>query len=396
MINKIYHTNKLVKHKLKIIFVSEYYYPHLGGIEIVIKEVAERLANNGHDIHVITCKLGVEKNLERLNGVTVHRVSVPKWGDRYWFDSFWAIPAIIRLCGRCDLIHAGCHNSAFPAWLVATILRKKKIVTIHELLGKEWISLSGINFPKAKLHEMSEKILASLCFDKYICVSKNSESQLKSMNPRADINKQIVIYNGIDNALFNASTMDGTKIRQNLKITEYFIYMSFGRPGISKGIEYLIGAVPLIRKILPNSKLLLILDTNPSNRYKMIVQMISDLHIEDQIILLKPVPRSELPNYIAAADCIVIPSLSEGFGLSAAEACAMRKPVVASKVGSLPEIISGQYVLIEPKNSEAIADGVWKVFRGEVQQIPFKVFDWNICFQQYLKTYDEIVKPSDY
>ena len=49
---------------------------------------------------------------------------------------------------------------------------------------------------------MSEKILASLCFDKYICVSKNSESQLKSMNPRADINKQIVIYNGIDNALF--------------------------------------------------------------------------------------------------------------------------------------------------------------------------------------------------
>ena len=91
--------------------------------------------------------------------------------------------------------------------------------------------------------------------------------------------------------------------------------------------------------------------------------MISDLHIEDQIILLKPVPRSELPNYIAAADCIVIPSLSEGFGLTAAEACAMRKPVVASKVGSLPEIISGQYVLIEPKNSEAIADGVGKYSR---------------------------------
>ena len=67
----------MVKHKLKIIFVSEYYYPHLGGIEIVIKEIAERLANNGHDIHVITCKLGVEKNLERLNGVTYIEYQFP-------------------------------------------------------------------------------------------------------------------------------------------------------------------------------------------------------------------------------------------------------------------------------------------------------------------------------
>jgi len=57
------------------------------------------------------------------------------------------------------------------------------------------------------------------------------------------------------------------------------------------------------------------------------------------------VSRSELPSYIAASDCIVVPSLSEGFGFAAAESCAMGKLIVASNVASLPEVVSGKFYL---------------------------------------------------
>ena len=371
--------------------MTEYYYPHLGGIETVIKEIAERLVKTGHNVHIITCKLKNTQIQEDLNGVIVHRVAVPEKGDRYWFNSFWAIPTIIKLNNNCDIFHAGCHNSAFPTWFVATMFRKKKIVTIHEPLGKEWNRLSGMHFFKAKFHEMAEKILLSLSFDKYICVSKSSLSRLKTINPRINVSKQIVIYNGIDNVLFNVTKANGTKVRENLGLNGYFVYMSFGRPGISKGIEYLVKAVPLIDKKIPNAKLLLILDTYPNNRYKHIVKMIRELNLEDKLILLKPVQRNELPNYIAAADMVVVPSLSEGFGLSAAEACAIGKPVVASNVASLPEIISGKHVLVEPANPQAIADGIAEIFCGKAHEIPPKYFNWDVCCQQYLSIYDSMI-----
>jgi glycosyltransferase involved in cell wall biosynthesis len=200
-----------------------------------------------------------------------------------------------------------------------------------------------------------------------------------------------VIYNGIDYGLFDPKKADGSKIREELKIGDEFIYMYFGRPGITKGIEYLINAVPLISKKIHNSKLLLILANDPNDRYKKIVKMIDDLNIKHKIILLDPVPRKELPNYIAASDCVVVPSLSEGFGFTAAEACAMEKPVVATDVASLPEVVFGRYALVEPRNPEGIAEGVLKVYRGEVEDKGKKIYDWDECVGEYLEIYQGLI-----
>jgi glycosyltransferase involved in cell wall biosynthesis len=201
-----------------------------------------------------------------------------------------------------------------------------------------------------------------------------------------------VIYNGIDYDLFNPIKANGLKIQKKLNLENLFVYMYFGRPGFTKGIEYLIRAVPLILEKIPNSKLLLILANDPKDRYESIVKMISDLDIKDKIILQDPVPRKELPNYIAATDCVVVPSLSEGFGFTAAESCAMEKPVVATDVGSLPEVVSGRYVVVEPRNPEAIAEGVEKVYKSEIEDKGKNMFSWNKCVEKYLEVYQEILE----
>jgi glycosyltransferase involved in cell wall biosynthesis len=69
----------------------------------------------------------------------------------------------------------------------------------------------------------------------------------------------------------------------------------------------------------------------------------------------------------------------------------MEKPVVASNVGSLPEVIFGKYVLAPPRDPEALAEGVVKVFRGEYGTSEKKVYLWENTVQKYLQAYYAII-----
>lgn len=374
--------------KFKILFVSEYYLPHIGGVEIVFMNLAERLASYGHDCSIITSSLPGTKKYEEINCVRVYRVPVPGRGTRYWF-TLLSIPKVLKMARQADLLHTTTYNAVFPAWLAARLLRVKSLITIHEVWGDLWVTLSGFNFFTARLHRFLEKLIVRLSFDSAVCVSKYTRDCLKRLGLKEE--KLKVIYNGIDNNIFSPKKTRVNGEREKLGLPENrFIYTYYGRPGVSKGVEYLVRAVPLISKTIPDSKLLLILAHDPKNGYENIKKMISDLEIEGNVILLDPVPRNLLPEYIASSDCIVVPSISEGFGFTAAEACAMGKSVVASNVASLPEVVSGRYVLVEPGNPLAIAEGVEKVYKGEAENTGRKTFDWDTCVGEYLEIYRKL------
>lgn len=368
---------------MNILFVLEYYPPHVGGVETVFENICQGLTNRGHDVTVVTSKLRGTRNFETVNNVKIYRVAVP---NRYVF-TLLSIPKVYKLAGEADLIHTTTYNGAFPAWSVSKLRGKKCVITVHEVLGSSWKELEGMNWFTSGLHKFLEKLVISLPFDKYACVSKNTYDSLSMAIARDD--RLEVIYNAVDGDLFNPEKADRDKIRGKLGVSSCFLYTYYGRPGISKGVEYLIQAVPLISQKLPGSKLLLILAKDPEDRYENIQNMIKDLNIKDNIILMDPVTRFELPDYIAASDCVVVPSLSEGFGFVAAEACSMGKPVVASDVGALPEVIYGTHVFVEPRNPAAIAEGVERTYKGEGDYKEKRVFSWDDCVENYLKVYQE-------
>ena len=138
----------------------------------------------------------------------------------------------------------------------------------------------------------------------------------------------------------------------------------------------------------------MILAHEPSDGYNKILKLAKTLGIQNSVILLDPVPRDELPAYIAAADCVIVPSLSEGFGFSAAEACAMGKPVIASDTASLPEVVSGIYTLIEPKDAPSIANAVEQVYNRQFSSYEKKLFTWAACISAYEEIYHQLIpKP---
>ena len=127
-------------------------------------------------------------------------------------------------------------------------------------------------------------------------------------------------------------------------------------------------------------------------RYKFILNLIKELKIEDKVIVHDPVSYKELPAYVKAAECVVVPSLAEGFGFAAAEACAMDVPVVASDTTSLPEVVSGRYVLVRPKNPLSIVEGVFSFFKKDFKITQKKHFYNNVNIRNYIPVYGALLK----
>jgi len=66
-------------------------------------------------------------------------------------------------------------------------------------------------------------------------------------------------------------------------------------------------------------------------------------------------------------------------------------PVITSKVTSLPAVVPGEHISVEPKNPEAIADAIKNINDGKVQYINRMVFTWNSCYEKYFKVFQILI-----
>jgi D-inositol-3-phosphate glycosyltransferase len=377
---------------MHICFVLEYYYPHVGGAEILFQHLAEGLVKAGHACDVVTCRLPGTRAEEEINGVQVHRVPVPRIGDRYWFTVL-ALAASWKYAREADVIHTMVYNGAFPARFVALLRKKPVIVHVFEVIGSKW-HLLGIPPLLAMVYRLLEKIVLAIPFDAYSCISLSTKAALR--NAGISESRLFLAYPGIDYTLFDPGRkgLSRDEVRRRLGVSEdRFLYTFYGRPGFVKGVQQLTAAVPLIKERLTRSTLLLILSRKPESGRLRVAQEARDLRLVpgEDIIIIDPVPRQELPSYIAASDCVVVPSLSEGFGFTCVEACAMQRPVVATTAGSLPEVVSGQYVLVEPGSAEALAEGVVRISRNEYQRSEEKRFLWEDHVKRHEEKYRELI-----
>lgn len=372
---------------MKILFVVENYFPHIGGVEVVFKNLAEGLAD-GNDVFVVTHRLKGTKKYEIINGVKVHRVSC--FGSRYLF-TFLSIPAALRFAKKADIVHTTTFNGAPPAWLSAKLLGKPSVITVHEVWTGMWDKLGDIGFLSRKMHDILERMIYLLKFDRYAAVSESTKKQLLAAGIPGK--KVAVVYNALDYEHFTAEKNGRERIRKKHGL-KGFVFMTYGRPGISKGIEYAVRAAATIKEKIPNSRMMLILsrDAAYKRQYAKIVKMISGLGLNEYVLLLPPVAWKELPNYIKAADCVVVPSLAEGFGYTAAEASALDVPVIASNTTSLPEVVSGKHLYVPPKDSEAIAEAVLKVSEGKYDTSKKKFFTLKKNIDGYLQIYKEMLR----
>jgi glycosyltransferase involved in cell wall biosynthesis len=382
---------------MKICFLLEYYYPHIGGAEILFQHLAEGLVLAGHSCEVVTSRLPGTPLEETINGVRIHRIAVPRFGDRYWF-TLASLHAAWKFVRNADIVHTMVYNGALPAKILSKALRKPLVIHVFEVIRNNWFQI-GINPFSAVLYRIIEKIVLSLDYDAYSCISRNTLSLLVRWGINPD--KLFLAYPGIDYSLFDPERYLGQ--RQALRIrlgvsSDHFIYSYFGRPGFVKGIDHLVRAASLVRDRFSGAKLMLILSRKPASGYRRVLRALrkEDLVIGRDVILIDPVPRQQLPSYILASDCVVVPSISEGFGFTCVEACAMNRPVVATTAGSLPEVVSGRHVLVPPADPAALAAGIEQVRNGVYAHKSEIRFTWEEHVSRHIEAYKRLLAcPSN-
>jgi D-inositol-3-phosphate glycosyltransferase len=368
---------------MNVLFVCENYLPHIGGAEIVFKNLAENLVKQGHTVDLVTHQLPKTRKFEVIAGVRVHRVAC--FDSRYLF-TFFSIPKVFQLARTADVIHTTTFNGAPPAWLVSRLRRKNCVLTVHEVWVDKWKKITDKNWLSVFVHNLLEKMIYLLPFDHYACVSRYTQNDLA----RVGVNnrKVSVIYNGVDYDHFSKE-YDGEGVRVRLSMEKNFVLLTYGRPGPSKGISVVIRAMPWVLKKIPHAKLLLILskDTAYQEKYGVLKKLMRTLKLEEHVSFLDPVSWEKLPAHVKAADCVVVPSLAEGFGFAAVETAALGVPVVVTNAGSLPEVVSGTHVVVDAGSATAIADGVVSVFEGKAQHIPLKKFMIEDNVEKYVRLY---------
>jgi D-inositol-3-phosphate glycosyltransferase len=400
MIKSMKEKSKINENKkacLKFLFVLENYLPHIGGLETIFQNLMEGLVKQGHEVTLVTHRMKNTRKYEEIGGVIVYRVNSMQ--NRYIF-TFSSILKTIQLAKGKDIIHTTTYNATFPAKIASLIRRIPCVITVHEVLGKDWSTLAGMSYLKGKIHQLLEKIILKLNFDKYVCVSYSTLRELKkATNLGSNPKRCVVVYNGVDYDFWDPKKYADKRIdlkkyiKNKYNSDPDFVYFFYGRPGISKGLEYLLKVVPLIKKKLPKSKLFAIVskDRAYDAQYKQMLKLIDKLGIKDDVILHDPVPRNDLPYFIKGSDCVVIPSLTEGFGFNVAESCAMGTPVVASNTHSIPEVVSGRHLLVKPRSPQNIAEGVIRIWNKKWDIERKNKFTVEEMVTEYTRLYSQLL-----
>jgi len=125
-----------------------------------------------------------------------------------------------------------------------------------------------------------------------------------------------------------------------------------------KNMGTLLQTVALVREEIPDIRLIKVGSAGGEHFRRETLRVLSELGLEDHVVIFEGVPEEALPLFYGAADVFVTASKLEGFGLPALEAMACGAPVVCSDAGALAEVAGVAALLVGPDDARGFADAI--------------------------------------
>jgi L-malate glycosyltransferase len=314
-------------------------YPSYGGSGIVGAELGLELAKRGHSIHFISnappMRIGNGDNpRERIHFHAVDMLSYPLFEYPPYTLALASKLRDVAIEQELDLVHM--HYAiphAVSAYLAREMLRSERrlpvVTTLHgtdiTLVGKDPSFLSITRFGI----EQSDAVTA---ISRYL-----RDATYETFCNRCQIE---VIYNFIDAEYYHRSVSDA--LRQSLAPNgeKIILHISTFRP-----IKRITDCIEVLAAIKS-------LESGSGSQFQVKLVMCGDgperadaetlaarLGVERFVEFVGKQPQSQVRDYLSAADLFLLPSESESFGLSALEAMACEVPIIATRVGGVPEVV---------------------------------------------------------
>ncbi len=287
------------------------------------------------------------------------------WAPRFWTQIALSLEM---------LLHTP-HVLFVPAHTVPLIHPKKTMVTLH---GLEYeFCPEGYSWWERMYMHFSIKFSCQVA-STVICVSENTKRDVIQLYGVAE-EKIAVIYEGYE----KQSTANNQQLTKELG-TPYLLFI--GRLEARKNVVRMIEAFEILKEKhqIPHE---LVLAGKPGYGYERIRQQIANSKYRGVIIEKGYVSEKEKWGLLRGADVFLFPTLYEGFGLPVLEAQSVGVPVVTSNTSSLPEVAGEGAVLVDPADSQAIAEAIYRLLSdqelrgGIIEKATHNVsrFGWVSC-----------------
>lgn len=317
----------------------------MGGAERLMVPILKHLDREYFEAHVcaMQSKEGNPMAEEiRALGIPVHCLDIKHLRD---LD---AIPRLIKyLRGtQADLVHTQLEAANILGNISAKLLRLPSVCTIHVMPSLDVKT-------KTKLHQKVEWFVLRHACDRVISVSEEARQYHIDISGTS-ASGVTTIYNGIDLSpfLYMDYVHERNTVRAELGIprdAKVLITVAVLRP--PKGIQYMIRALPKILASHPDTYYLIV---GSGSHHDVLLEEVSKAGVSNRVIFAGM--RRDVPRMLAASDVFVLPTLTEALPTVLAEAMAAKLPIVASRVGGIPEMIAnGQNgLLVQPEDLDGL------------------------------------------
>ncbi|MBD3251578.1 glycosyltransferase, partial [Candidatus Uhrbacteria bacterium] len=366
---------------MRVIIFSTVYFPLVGGAEVAMKEVTDRMQGMEFDLICAKVQSGLAAK-EVMGNVTVHRVGFGHPIDKFLLPILGPLKAL-RLCrgpraaGGVQVIWSlmasyGGFAALSYAWLRP---KTKLLLTLQEGDPLEhYAKRAGwLNFLHAKIFQRADAVHAISTF-----LADWAAKQGFSGTP-------VVIPNGVDIERFGraANVARRASLRSAFGFSdEDVVLVTASRLSLKNGIDDLIRSLTFLP---PNYKALIAGEGEDREKLQVLVEKKG---LKDRVRLIGNRPHAELPSILQSGDIFVRASLSEGLGNSFLEAMMAGVPIIGTPVGGIVDFLNdGETgVCCQPRDPESIANAVLRVcgdagFRERLiengQHLVRERYDWN-------------------
>lgn len=346
---------------MKILVTHEKFFPDIaGGGETIIFNLVRGLIKKGHDVTVLTTG---NPKITHYDGIRTIRIPI----NRYLMNLSY--PIILKYAKDFDLIQTTSGNLCFPSWKVAKTLNKPICVLILHMLAEHWKTIRG-RIVGTVFYQL-EKLFLGRNYDAIVVMNDNAKKLLKKINKSSKVYR---IPSGFDRR--HSKSINKTKsilFVGNISMNESMSKLK-GLPEFVEAARhfpdydfYVVGKGDFLGKIKRQA---------PSN-----------------VIFTGALFGRKLQNIFSKSLIYCNLSLSEGFGLTTAEA-------MASGCAIISTIDIGQCgILIKPNDTKNLVKSIRHFLNSprEVRRITnmnrklAKKYTWDKFVNEFLQVYKKII-----
>ncbi|ETR71065.1 MAG: glycosyltransferase (group 1) [Candidatus Magnetoglobus multicellularis str. Araruama] len=319
-----------MRHKRKlenILFVHDHHPIDGGGVEVNTFSVAKELVKRGIDVTIATSISSAYQD-DKNKIITGVRPLKPKEHEGVRIERIIETEQLEKLIKNHDIVHSQVTFSLHPACMYTMEYCKNHgkvhFSTIHT--APDFIRFSSMSGSSELGFDVAIKKTRDLLNNPLCNISVPSKFMINSLYKNVGVSNEIrVIHNGIPALEKPGSNKKTTDLLYLGQITE------------KKGVHYIIDAISMLKKKHPKIKVTM---AGSGNGLTVLKGIVNKIGLKDNFIFKGYVPHTQIHDLIASTKILLLPSLTEVWPAVILEGLYLKKIIVASKVGGIPEMLA--------------------------------------------------------